>query len=475
MNLKQIIYSLFILVIVTSTGIAQYGSLGSADARSIGMGKTYTANAFGVFSLGFNPANMITEDNNTIQLSTALPLPTVSAYGGVNVLSLDDINYFFGGIDGESRVLTESDKQRLIQQFEDGGFVSTNGSVQFLSFQVTPSEEIGAFGISVSDFVGAKGRVPAALVDLTLNGNPVDKIFDMSDGEFSAWWIRNYSISYARNIYKRNVGFIKTISAGVTAKLVHGFAYAGSEEVGTYFTTSEQNEISGQSNFLAYSSFSDNFGVKYEFDSLSHSSSFELFPDPAGTGFGFDVGLSILFSNHLRLSIALTDFGEITWTKNTAQFSNDEPLFIDDLSDESQLDSLIEDVKGSAVPISEFSTQLATAIRIGASYLVSEYDDANFPGYLMLAVDYSQGLNDLPGNSSKPRFGVGLEWQIFSFLPIIRTGIEYNEVEGTNWTFGLGLVTSLLDIHIATRSLQTSIFPQSSSNLSLSLSSRWKF
>jgi len=94
---------------------------------------------------------------------------------------------------------------------------------------------------------------------------------------------------------------------------------------------------------------------------------------------------------------------------------------------------------------------------------------------ISLAADYNQGFNNLPGNSSKPRYSFGFEWQVVDFLPIIRSGVGFNEVEGINWAFGLGFVTSLVDVNLATNSFQTTFFPGSSSNLSLSLSSRWKF
>jgi hypothetical protein len=130
---------------------AQYGSIGPVDARSMGLGKTYTAYSTGIYSIGLNPANLILEDSVFIQFVTPLPLPTVSAQGGISVLSLDEFNYFFGGINGESRVLSESEKQSLNSSFENGGYVSGGTSVQLLSFSIIPSKKIGAFGFAITD------------------------------------------------------------------------------------------------------------------------------------------------------------------------------------------------------------------------------------------------------------------------------------------------------------------------------------
>ena len=188
-----------------------------------------------------------------------------------------------------------------------------------------------------------------------------------------------------------------------------------------------------------------------------------------------DLGLSFKLLDKTLISVAITDIGSITWRRNTARFTNKESLFLDDLTDRGKIDSLVDKFKADSEPAGEFSTGLATAFRFGVALFLSEFDDDNFPGHLLLAADYNQGFNNLPGNSTSPRYSFGVEWGIVDFLPYVRTGVEYSEVGGFNWAFGIGFVTSLLEIYIATNSVQTTLFPQSYSNLSMSLSSRWKF
>jgi len=468
-------YVLLFSFIISVEGLAQYGSIGSVDARSMGLAKTYTAVTKGVHSIGLNPANLIMEDTIKFQIATVLPLPTLSAIGGSDVLSLNDINYFFGGSNGKSRYLNETDKQRLNNVFNNGGFLFTNASAQILSIGFIPDKKIGAFGFSISDYSGGKVGVPSALIDLVLNGNPVDKVFDLSETQAHFWWIRNYSISFARKFNDLDIGIFKNLIAGISLKLVHGYAYGSTEKVNVDFFTSSTHELSSNTDFSAATSFSDNFGVKYSFDSLDHDSHFELFPAPAGTGFGMDLGFSFKLLNNALISAAITDIGSLTWRKNTARFTNNESLFLDDITDQGKLDSLVNKFKATSEPAGEFTTGLATAFRFGVALFVSEFDDDNFPGHLLLAADYNQGFNNLPGNSTSPRYSFGIEWGIVDFLPFIRTGVEYSKVEGFNWAFGIGFVTSLLEVHLATNSVQTTFFPHSYSNISLSLSSRWKF
>jgi len=462
------------IIILPCYLFAQYGSIGAVDARSMGMGKTYTAYSVGVHSIGLNPANLILEDNIFIQFATPLPLPTVSAQGGISVLSLDDLNYFFGGINGKSRILSESEKQRLNSSFENGGYVSGGSTAQLLSFSIIPDKKIGAFGFAITDYSGGKVIIPSAIVDLALNGNKVDKVFDFSEAEVHSWWIRNYSLTYAGKFEDINTGLLEYVTGGVSFKYVQGFAYAGTERVGSFLTTSDKHEISGQSDYLAFASFSDNFGVEYSFDSLGRQSNFNFFPAPAGTGFGVDFGLTFSLREFATFSVAITDLGSITWRNNAARFSNDGSLYLDDLTDKSLLDSLVDKLVGTAEPVKEFSTGLATALRFGATFEISSMADNKFPGHILFAADYNQGFNNLPGNSTKPRISFGLEWQFAEFLPMIRTGIEYNEVQGVNWALGLGFVTSLLEVHLATSSFQTTFTPGTSSIISASISSRWK-
>ena len=78
--------------------ISQFGSIGTVDARSIGMAKTYNATTEGVYSIGINPANLIFKPIGEIDLVTLVPLPSVSIRGGTRFMPIEELNYFFGEI-----------------------------------------------------------------------------------------------------------------------------------------------------------------------------------------------------------------------------------------------------------------------------------------------------------------------------------------------------------------------------------------
>ncbi len=450
---------------------AQFGSFGTIDARSQGLAGTSNSIARGVYSIGINPANLSIDKNDFIDFTTVLPFPSTSVNSGTNFITINDINYYFGGVNGESRLLTEDDKQRFNSLLSGGGLVFINASFSLFSFGINISEDVGAFAISVQDIAGAKLYIPESLSDIALNGNQQGRTYDLDDTNLKAWWIRNYSLSYSRIIAGNNSDSFDKLTFGVTGKFITGYSYIGTEKVNCSFATGQGNQITGQTDLLGYSAFSDMFGVKYDFDSVKQKSSLGLFPSPAGTGYGFDLGIAGKTGNW-GFSIALTDIGKITWNNNAAQFSSFGDIYIDDLSNQEQLDTLENRLTGDSQKIHKFTTSLPTALRAGAHY---SFDNGIVPGSLLLALDIDQGFNNLPGNSKYPRLSFGAEWKPMDWIPYFRTGISYNSELGIGWGFGVGIDIKIVELHFASSDMQSFITPNHSRHLSFSFGSRWKF
>lgn len=464
---------LFLVLILNIDSIAQYGSIGTVDARSLGMGKTYTSNSRGVNSLGINPANLIYSNEGAVDFSLLLPAPSLSIRGGTDFLSFEDLNFFFGGVNGSGRVLNEDDKQRLNSLFQNGGLVFVNISANLISGSINAGTNIGSFGISVTDFAGGQAQIPQALVDLALNGNPNEKVFNLNDALLQSWWLRAYSISYARDMSGLFSEIFQKFGAGVSLKYYQGFFDIQTERVNTELVTGDKNIITGSADFLAYSAFSRSFGVQYKFESEVPSGNIGLFPTPAGNGFAFDFGLSASLKNNWIIGMSITDIGAMNWNDHTAKFISDGEIFLDDITNKDQIDSIKQQLTGDAVPISGYSTGLPTAFRIGVSKYISNEDDF-IPGNLLLAFDYDQGFNDLPGNTKNPRFAIGSEWKPGNWIPYIRTGFTYSALIGMNWTFGLGFYTDIFEFNFATNEFQSYLAPNSVSHTSVAISSRWR-
>ena len=373
---SKLVYFLFVILYSTANG--QFGSVGVVDARSMSLAKTYTATTSGIYSVGINPANLSLNNDYLVQFSTVLPVPSISLGTGSNFISINDINYYFGGVNGEPRFLTERDKEELNSLFDGGGAVFASVTTTLFSAGVKPDKKIGAFAFSIYDYAGMRVNIPGALADLALSGNAIGRKFDLSEGDIKGWWIRNFDIGFAATL------------------------------------------------------------------------------------------------KEWAFSLALTDVGLIKWDKNAAEFNSFGYLYIDDISNEDQLDSAKESITGDSKKIDHFYTGLSTALRVGVSRMLWE-GATKFPGSLLLAFDYNQGLNEMPGNSVQPRFSIGAEWKPMDYFPYLRTGFSLGGGLGFGWAFGLGVDAGLLELHFATSDMQSVVAPNATKTLSVSFGSRWKF
>lgn len=472
--INRFFYGTLFFIILSCKVYSQFGSSGTLDARSIGMAKTYIATSQGIQSIGTNPANLSLMGDNSVEFYTVFPLPLLSFHSGTDFMTLENFNYYFGGVDGSARYLTEDDKRKFNDLFNNGGLIFANFSTTLLSISIQPSIEFGTIALTMNDYAGGSFTIPKAFIDLGLNGNQPGRNYDFSDEKFKSWWIRNYSLSYSRELLNDPEESLSKVLAGFSIKLLHGYYYAGIEEIRSDIQTSSMHEIAGNADMTGYSSFSSAFGVKYDFDSVDQKSNLSLFMPPAGNGFGFDIGASLLFDNTWSLSFAVTDIGKINWAQNTAKFSLTGDFFIDDLTDQEQLDSLEDKISRSSEKIGSFSTGLPTALRIGTGCFLNE--ENNFlPGNLSLGLDFNQGLNDLPGNSKKPRISFGMEWKPGDWIPYFRSGISIGGAEGFGWAFGLGMYSPIIDFNFATSNFQGIIVPSTVKQISIAFDSKWKF
>ncbi len=473
--MKNIISIILFVIAFSVSEFAQYGTSGTTDARSMSMGNTSNAISAGVFSVGLNPANLLNSPN-TVDFTTVLPLPFLSIGSGTNFISINDINYFFGTVDGKPRVLTDADKQRLNSLFENGGLVYANASLNIFSFGVRISPTVGAIGFSINDYIDCEFTIPQAISNLLMNGNTPGRTYNFNDTKIKSWWIRDYSLTYARDIYLPSGSLFNKISAGLSIKLVQGYSYVQSTNVNTTFLTDNNNKLTFTANNSVLTSFSDDFNVKYSFDSLSQKdkSSKGPFPSPAGTGVGFDFGLNASFGTSWNFSFAITDIGSINWDKNTAITSSSGEYSVDDLFDKAQGDSLKNRFKGTSNSTGSFSTNLPTALRLGASYKF-DFNNTNFPGTLLMALDLNQGFNDQPGNSKITRISIGAEWKPMDWIPFIRTGFSFGGLLGFHWALGIGINAGALEFNLGTLDMQSLAAPNSARYLCVAFDSRWKF
>lgn len=429
-----------------------------------GMGSTFTAIARGTSTLGINPANLSYKNNYSVDFN----LLNFSISTGSDLIDINIYNkYFTGDENGNPVFLTDQDKREILKIFPAGlaqtGF---NFDLSLLAFTVNAGN-LGSLAFSIYERAGLSILMPKDYLEFVLFGNLLNKKYDFGKTYFNALWCREYSFSYAREIPQPD--FLKYLSAGLSIKLIHGYGFAEISHNRTYFATDAESKIYGKIDYQVKMA-----GIDILF--TENNTGYSPFPKPAGTGIGFDLGLSGNVSDILSVGVALVNVGKISWKSNTYEHSGYAEFNLDDpKTAQEQLDSLDKIFKNTKTKISGFNTSLPTVLRLGIGYKLDQAQFvSNFPGEMTIAFDYNQGFNNLTGNTKIPRFSLGLEYKPLKWLPI-RTGFSLGGVEGFKWGFGSGLLFSFMDLEFATENLEALIFPSSMDRISFGMGMRLKF
>ena len=484
--MKYIQFVLFLFFATYVANAQSAGSVSASDAISTGMGKPGAIAVRGTYAVGKNPA-LIGWGRGDIELSTVLPLLNFNVRTGLNVMTLEDYNYFFGWNDqydakGEKvkRDLTEADKSRFrdLVTAEDNGIVTNDLLIEYFNLIVRSDKKIGTFGFALTDFVSVRLNLPTQLLLFALDGNTPNKVFDFSENEADALHLRKWTLSYARDIDFVQIPYIKKLTAGLSLNYVQSFGYAHLERSNIKLVTDNKGVITGTSDILGYVALSPDFGVKYDFEdeNLTKESNYGPFMGAAGTGFGVDFGFAAQVNEYLAAGLSFTDLGGLTFDQQVAEYSSNSDIRADDLFDKAQRDSLAEDVKGQGKFISSIDVSLPSAMRLGASVDVEKLAGAGFPGKMLVALEYHQGFNTTPGNSTKPRFVLGMNWDPGKWIPYVRTGFSFGGRDKFSWALGIGVNAGPIEFNFASQDIHSVLGGlNSAKRVSVSFGSRWIF
>ncbi|MDA3859584.1 MAG: DUF5723 family protein, partial [Melioribacteraceae bacterium] len=385
---------------------------------------------------------------------------------------------FFGGDEnGNARYLTDADKERFVNLFEGGGEIFSDLSINYLTAVVNGGQEVGTFAFSMSDNVSQVTVIPQGLAEFAMYGNPPGSVYEMNELRTSENYLRDFTLSYSREITNVFNDFLDLdmVSAGVSLKYIQGLAYAETETANMVVTTNADHSINVSGQFIGYAAVSPDFNLDYGIDStLSNDDGFgfSIMPETAGSGFGVDLGLTAKM-DAFTFGFAITDIGGMTWNTNVVKFESDFSIDVTDITDEGILDSLENAIKADGVYIDEVTSSLPTALRLGASVQVDELTDA-IPGRLLVALDYNQGFNNVPRNSTNPRFSLGVEWRPWDIWPI-RTGFSVGGRDGFYWSVGSGIDSGLFEFSFALTNFNGWVQANETDRVALTLGSRWRF
>lgn len=471
---KILIYIIFLSYVFAQAG----GSVGTTASREAALGDAATATARGVYAIGVNPANLTLGQYHTTEIATVFPLPNFSIMAGSEVVTFEDFNYFFGADirDGKKvgRKLNDSDKKRLQDLFAKGDAVQTEFSLNLFSIAIQLKNIESAFAFSIKDRFAANGKISDDFVGFILNGNEVGTIQSFEDFALESVYLREYAFSFSKDLSYLFDRSIKSLHAGITLKYISGMAYGKIEHANLSIETTADRKLHVIGDILTRSAVSPDFGIEYDFEDVSKEENFNFFPTPAGSGFGFDFGVTAEINKAITAGLVITDIGSVNWDQETVEYRMDGNKIISDFTEKENRDSLEEifDMKGKY--IGEFSSDLSTALHMGVKVRLDKLDGINMDQRLLLAFDYHQGFNDGPFNSKDPRFSFGCEWQPAHWF-MFRNGMTFGGRFGFRWSMGFGFDTGLLEFNLTTTDFNSLLQNNAASRAGVNFGTRWKF
>lgn len=439
-------YLLLILILyLPFKGYSQFGSYGLTNARNIGMANTYTANSYGLFSVGINPG-LLNKMPDGEEVSILFPSLTARGYGVSQTLS--SLDYYGGVID--DRAINRLDPEAIIEALTEGGYISLSAVIGFFSIGIKPSEEIGTFAFTMTDYIAAYLNFPGFVADALNNHKPLDGSLSLDEFTYKTWWIRSYGLSYSRRLYHDPDGKIfKSVSGGAALKYINGFVYQDIVINASAAASHQDTLFAASFDATSRNSFSSDMTFLNFFEPDGKEPDNFLFPKAAGKRMGFDLGFSAELNKGITLGLAITDIGKLEWGSNSGTRQIEASFAILGNLDETIIDSISSDATVSDRIDGSFTVPLPTAFRAG---IAVQFDQLfkKFPGQMRLAFDFNKGFNNQPSNALKPRYSFGMEYQPAKKAPIILSGVTYDQLNNTEWAFGLGLNVRFMEFYVST-------------------------
>ncbi len=422
--------------------------------------------AHGIDAIGLNPANLGLADRSAFSVSI-FPL---GAHVGTNFITWENYKTYFSGVQTDSgkvgKHLSDADKEDILNNFPDGKGKAASGGAITLFAMTYIDENLGGFAFTVNERVGASATIPSDYLRLLFYGNPLGSKYEFSGTEANGEWIREYALHYGRTL----PAFLRqtSISVGVSLKLLHGFAYGSVDEFSGSVSTDSSSALSAAARYRSRQSTIDLIND-------TTKARYVPFPAPAGHGFGFDLGVTARIGQALWFGVSVIDIGGITWTRNAKENRGDASITITDLTSQAQRDSITDTFKSKEYSIASFHTSLPTVLRCGIAVDVQQLPFMKaMPGQMVMELDYIQGLNSMVGNTTSPRFALGIDYHPLDWLPI-RTGLAIGGNERVHWGLGCGLNFNSFDLEVGTEDIIAILAPSLMSTASVAFGMRVRF
>lgn len=280
-------------------------------------------------------------------------------------------------------------------KFPDGGGEEGNNEKFSLSFDVTAR---AGFNLAF--------RRELLKLSRSLNHQYKGERIVMDDMYSHAFFNMEYAVGGAMPFDVNIGGADLTIKPGLRVKYIQNYASLYMPDTRASMYTSPDSR---------YIDLAADYNIKTGFVGNDTSGSSNTM-QPAGWGMGLDIGTSVKYDDRIKVSLSFTDIGGIRIKNNVnnyhvygdmrfkgvkvvgeGQFYEDRELE-DEFDDEFEVD---EDNNNYTMPLP------SKMILQGEYHLMSNTNDDGRPYYSTAILTYVQGLNNIPGATTRPYFVLG--------------------------------------------------------------------
>ena len=392
-------------------------------------------------AIGVNPANLGRAGGPRVTFSVG----QLGAGAGSRSLTREQVLRFARSA-GDS--LTRADKQELARAFTSDNALNVSAEAITFGLSVALPAGFGAVAVSNRQRFAAHIGLNQNAAELTFLGRqaPVYANFDPQNPPLVSEALDGSRVQMAL-LNEYNVAWGVPLLDLPALRLTGGVGYRYVQGVGALDVRVKTGDIN------AYSALSPVFDVDYG-RLITGDPAFNLRTgsglQPVGKGHGFDLGLNAEVGKLLRLGLAVTDLGHLTWTGNLLT-ADDQKLArlrsagvgsYDFLKEATEIflsgtDSLFQYNATSARRAS-----LPTRLRAGAGLRISEF--------LETGLDVTLPLNNVAGNLISPFVGVGVDYKPRRWLRL-SSGLSGGAGYGLSLPLGLTVATTHYEGGISTR------------------------
>jgi hypothetical protein len=422
-----------------------------SNFSATGRGGAVTTFATDYQALGINPANLGRQGTSLVSFT----IGEVGAGVGSQSLTNSQLRQL---VFHSGDALTAAERTSLVANLNNANALTINADATAFGLSLILPPGLGGLAVSVHQRLSGHAAFNQNSADIIVNGQQaalVQQYYDavgnprggstppllsaaLDGTEMQLALTNEFNIGYGVEVL--DVPGVITLTAGAGYRYIQGVGVA-------------DVRVRGGS-LLAYSSLSPVFDVNY--GGLASSATFNYKSgsglQPVGSGNGFDLGLAAEVGKVVRLGVAVTDLGSMTWTGNVVT-ANDQALSFPQYAGLTNYDVIQQLVKQFGAggenlftyeTARERRTSLPTKLRLGGGVRLSEFFEAG--------LDVVVPLNQVAGNLPAPFIGAGLDYKPVRWVRL-SSGVSGGAGYNVGVPLGLTFVTPVWEAGFSTRSV----------------------